>query len=388
LPGGTANIIAADLNLGSDVSKIVQMYVQGAYDIEYYDSGSANAEPFVLDMHFGVWSEGVKNAPRQLKKKLGPAAYALSALKRLPAAEKQTYEIEFDGKARKVQSYTTMIANQGFQNFLGFPLFTHSHRQGIIQVAFIKSLNPYRFFIWMLGKTLKLHNLGGAITTYRAKKVVIKHAPKDCFYDDHERSIKLPFVIKGGQYQTRIIIPPKVPKKDVISRSVVFAQLMFVRLKERLRNGINGNPRQDYTQFAPYLYVGGAYRRSAYKRFKQWGVTGIVNMRYSTPPPAPDGFTVLHLKTRDWTPPTLDALTEGVEFIQSRAAKGEGVYIHCRQGEGRGPTMAAAYLISQGFTVEESLKLLKKSRPMARPNRSQVRKLMEWQSKQDASSKH
>lgn len=69
----------------------------------------------------------------------------------------------------------------------------------------------------------------------------------------------------------------------------------------------------------------------------------------------------------------------GVEFINKKVAEGGSVYVHCRQGEGRGPSMAAAYLISQGLSLEEALQVIKKSRPMARPNKSQTKRLAEWQ---------
>lgn len=378
LPGGTANVIASDLNLPSEAVQVLEMYIEGRYTTEYYDIASANKDPFVLDMHFGVWSEAIKNTPRSSKKKLGAAAYGLSALKQLPTAERKRYDIGFDGKKRRFNAYTVLIANQGFQNFLGIPLFSRKHHRGVIQVAVVKSLNPLKFLLWLLGKSVGVHNFGGAIATYRGNQVTVHKAPKSCFYDDFERTIKLPFTIKGGEYQTKIIVSAQNSNMTVMSHFLLSSQLIFVRFKERFRSFVSGRPRQDYTQFAPYVYVGGTYRKAAYKQFKKWGVTGIVNMRHSVPAPAPLGFEILHLKTRDWTPPSLESLTKGVEFIQSKVTKGEGVYVHCRQGEGRGPTMAAAYLISQGLTVEESLSILKKARPMAHPNRAQVQRLVEW----------
>ncbi|HEX8018609.1 protein-tyrosine phosphatase family protein [Mucilaginibacter sp.] len=42
--------------------------------------------------------------------------------------------------------------------------------------------------------------------------------------------------------------------------------------------------------------------------------------------------------------------------------EGGTVYIHCRQGSGRGPTMAIAYLISTGLTYEDAFSLVKKVR--------------------------
>lgn len=70
-----------------------------------------------------------------------------------------------------------------------------------------------------------------------------------------------------------------------------------------------------------------------------------------------------HLPTLDDAAPSLEHLEQGVVFIHQAVSEGGKVYIHCSGGVGRGPTMAAAYFISQGHTLDEALALLRKSRP-------------------------
>ncbi|HSH31353.1 MAG TPA: dual specificity protein phosphatase, partial [Candidatus Saccharimonadales bacterium] len=66
------------------------------------------------------------------------------------------------------------------------------------------------------------------------------------------------------------------------------------------------------------------------------------------------------------------------QFIAEQIRAGGAVYIHCRLGEGRGPTVAAAYLISQGMRPEDALAHLRRFRPFARPNKKQVRQLIRF----------
>jgi protein-tyrosine phosphatase len=70
-----------------------------------------------------------------------------------------------------------------------------------------------------------------------------------------------------------------------------------------------------------------------------------------------------YLPTIDDTAPTEEQLNTGVAFIHKVIANGGKVYIHCSAGVGRAPTMAAAYLIYTGYSLEEALLLIRKVRP-------------------------
>lgn len=378
LPGGTANIIASDLNLPTDVPNILTMYTENRYKIKHYDIATANEQLFVLDMHSGWWTEAIKSTTRETKKRLGPFAYGLSAIKQLPRQEKRSYEFKLKGKTHRFKAHTMLVANQGFQNFLGVPLFPHKHRYGSVQIAVIRSLKPWRLIMWLIGRLTVNRNLGGAIRTFRTPQVTVQKSPVDFLFDDQSVKFNLPLKISAAQSEVLLVVEPD-PPTTAVRRYTTWLRLLMVRFRERLRNLGSGLPNYQYSRIAPHLYLGGTYRKSAYKHFKDWGVTGIVNMRSKTALPAPKGFTVLQLKTPDWRAPPLEILEQGVEFIDKQISDGGGAYVHCRQGEGRGPTMAAAYLIYKGLTVEQALNHIRLCRPVSHPNRSQVKRLAEWQ---------
>src|SRR5690606_6095984 len=91
------------------------------------------------------------------------------------------------------------------------------------------------------------------------------------------------------------------------------------------------------------------------------------------------GIKTLHLPTRDRNAQTVDDLQRGVQFIQQEVEAGGKVYIHCRAGVGRGPTMMIAYLMTIGYTVQESLDLIKKVRVFIQPTRAQMKRLYEFE---------
>jgi dual specificity MAP kinase phosphatase len=157
--------------------------------------------------------------------------------------------------------------------------------------------------------------------------------------------------------------------------TVIFLQKM-VDILYRLLLGV---PRLKRSQITADLFLGGQYSLNGLKKLKQMKITGIVNMRmHSIYREAHyQGFVYLHLPTVDNKAPTLKDLIRGAEFIEAEINRKGKVYIHCRQGLGRGPSMAIAYLMKTGTTYEDAFRLVKRVRPFINPRPSQVERLKE-----------
>ena len=82
-----------------------------------------------------------------------------------------------------------------------------------------------------------------------------------------------------------------------------------------------------------------------------------------------------HLPTIDDTPPSLDHLHQGIDFIDQAVKAGEKVYIHCAGGIGRAPTMAAAYFMSEGDDLTIALNRIRAVRPFIRIMPTQMEQL-------------
>jgi dual specificity MAP kinase phosphatase len=127
-----------------------------------------------------------------------------------------------------------------------------------------------------------------------------------------------------------------------------------------------GRPVRRYAQLSEQLWMGGQFRFSQLGFLQDLGVTGVVTMRSRNKfekEVLPDELELLHLPTADRHAPTLEALERGIEFVERQLEKNGAVYIHCRQGEGRGPTMGAAYLIHTGQSVDEAISTIRDTRP-------------------------
>jgi predicted protein tyrosine phosphatase len=128
---------------------------------------------------------------------------------------------------------------------------------------------------------------------------------------------------------------------------------------------ITGIPIMKYSEITPHLYIGAQYNQRGKRKLEQEGIKHDVNLRIEFDDAAHD-LALEHycyLPTIDDDAPTMQHLKQGAAFIEQAINNGEKVYIHCAGGIGRAPTMAAAYFISQGMSLDEAIALIKKSRP-------------------------
>lgn len=149
-----------------------------------------------------------------------------------------------------------------------------------------------------------------------------------------------------------------------------------LRIEDDLHRRAKGVSRRKLSEITPQLHVGGQHNGLGYERLRHRGITAIVNMReeeHSDKAKGIGGERHLHLPTIDHTPPSIQDLKRGVAFISREIEQHKGrVYIHCRAGCGRAPSMAAAYLISTGMTRKEALRFIKAARPFIDLNKFQL----------------
>ncbi len=87
----------------------------------------------------------------------------------------------------------------------------------------------------------------------------------------------------------------------------------------------------------------------------------------------------LQLPTWDGTAPTIEQLEDGVDFIRRIIDNGGAVYVHCQTGLGRGPTMVAAFLMSEGRSLQQACRMIESVRPFIAITQPQFERLKEFQ---------
>lgn len=164
-----------------------------------------------------------------------------------------------------------------------------------------------------------------------------------------------------------------------IKSIAVLVHIFSQKIYDNVYSLIAGMPTLKRSQITANLFLGSQYNLLGLRKLKALGVTAIINMRmHSVYSEAQyDGFRYLHLPTEDNTPPAMEALIKGAEFAEQAIADGGKVYIHCRQGLGRGPTMTIAYLLKTGLTFDDAFALVKNVRAFINPRPAQIARLKE-----------
>ncbi|MEX0649783.1 MAG: dual specificity protein phosphatase family protein [Candidatus Andersenbacteria bacterium] len=70
----------------------------------------------------------------------------------------------------------------------------------------------------------------------------------------------------------------------------------------------------------------------------------------------------LWLPVVDHTAPTPEQVETGIQMLETLMKLGKKVYVHCKNGHGRAPTLIAAYLVKQGKSVDEAIAFLQTKR--------------------------
>lgn len=98
-------------------------------------------------------------------------------------------------------------------------------------------------------------------------------------------------------------------------------------------------------------------------KLKREGITADISLEEDRLD-APFGIDFyIWIPTENHTPPTREQLDFGVSVLEKLVSMGRKVYVHCKNGHGRAPTLVAAYLIEKGKSPAEAEAFIKSQRP-------------------------
>jgi diacylglycerol kinase (ATP) len=140
LPAGTANLLAANLEVPHDLAEAVQVGLHG--DRRRLDTGSVNGERFMVMAGSGFDARMISDADRGAKDRLGRGAYVVTGIRNL-AARRARASVKVDGKrffAGKVSCVLTANVGKILGGVEAFPQAQPD--DGRLELGVVTARNP------------------------------------------------------------------------------------------------------------------------------------------------------------------------------------------------------------------------------------------------------
>lgn len=140
-------------------------------------------------------------------------------------------------------------------------------------------------------------------------------------------------------------------------------------------------PRVEFNKIIDNIYLGTNLccgSKSHNKILLDQGINADIDLEMERQEQTPGIDLYLWLPVEDHQAPTKSQLDVGTEAIAALIKNNKKVYIHCKNGHGRSPTLVAAYFISQGMTVEQAIEKIRAQRPEIHLEEIQLRALKEY----------
>lgn len=111
LPGGTGNVISAELGIPQDLEEAVAGLAEGRWPTAEVDALEVDGRRYYLRVGVGADARMIAAADREEKNRLGWLAYLRSALAEAWEGETARFQIEIDGESKEFDAVTVVVAN-------------------------------------------------------------------------------------------------------------------------------------------------------------------------------------------------------------------------------------------------------------------------------------
>ncbi len=141
--------------------------------------------------------------------------------------------------------------------------------------------------------------------------------------------------------------------------------------------------KMNYSKITEYIYLGtnACCGNHFKKKLLDKGIKADISMEKEKIDQPKGVKYFLWLPVKNHTAPTIKQLWTGVRAMEALVDQKIKIYLHCKNGHGRAPTMLAAYFIYQGMAVKEAIAQMTTKRPDIHIEPAQKKKLKSFADK-------
>lgn len=205
VPGGTANVIAKELNIPMDLPGALKVLTRKPKE-RLLDVAKCGVKPMFLRLEAGILADIVASTSRELKQNLGIIAYPLAALKEAVSATPSTYTLTLDGREVVIDGVGLMVANVGNLGLTGVSYHSKmSSTDGLLDVLVLQS-NDLKTLVELGSSALTGSKKPVALKHWQAKKIAVHISPhQTIIVDDHKRK-QQSFTISLAKKKLKVLL--------------------------------------------------------------------------------------------------------------------------------------------------------------------------------------
>jgi diacylglycerol kinase (ATP) len=204
LPGGTANVMAKELNIPLDIEKSVALLREG-HSVRQIDMGVVNGCPFLIRVNLGLFSDMITETDPEMKEKWGQLAYGLTAFQTL-GQEPDIFGLTIDGKSFDQDAVALTVTNAGNVGRAGYSFLPDiSVTDGWLDVIALDKSD--------IGSLLKVTGSilfqkdSAVLKHWRAKEVLIKLPSAHSWLCDDVEEVATELHIRVAPAALRVLVP-------------------------------------------------------------------------------------------------------------------------------------------------------------------------------------
>jgi diacylglycerol kinase (ATP) len=212
IPRGTANQVAHNLNLPTDLEKAVEVAVRGV--ATPFDLGRIDGRAFALLAGAGFDAAVMAAATRELKERWGFGAYVFAAVKEALSATPTRFRLRVDDQELEVDAVSVMVANVGelFSHWIPIrlplvPRPRSSWQDGLLDVVVLapRKFPEFAAVLWRAAH----RQFGGddRLIHFQAREVTIDAEPPIAVQIDGDPAGHTPVTARAVAGALRVLLP-------------------------------------------------------------------------------------------------------------------------------------------------------------------------------------
>jgi diacylglycerol kinase (ATP) len=182
LPGGTANVVAKELDLPMDIEEALRLITAPDNVIREIDMGLVNGCPFLIRVNLGILADMVTEASPEMKETWGQLAYGITAFKTIQQ-EGKTFRLIIDGKEFIQEAVALTVTNVGNIGKKGYAFLPGiSVTDGLLDVIALDKAD-FTSLLKITGSML-FQTDSNVLKHWEAKEIIIHMDQDDTFLCD------------------------------------------------------------------------------------------------------------------------------------------------------------------------------------------------------------